>query len=74
VARVCPRRGLLGCVTACERVVPGLRAEWFVFQSFETMDPNSLTAAIFKDKGADELVLPTFHPVVLPAPLRIVTS
>ena len=44
------------------------------FQSFETMDSNSLTAAIFKDKGVDELVLPTFHPVVLPAPLRIVNG
>ena len=27
------------------------------------MSPNSLTAAIFQDKGVDELVLPTFHPV-----------
>ena len=31
------------------------------------MNPNNLTAPIFKGKGVDELVLPTFHPVTRPS-------
>ena len=34
------------------------------------MNPNSLTAPIFKGKDVDELVLPTFHPVATPRSLR----
>lgn len=37
------------------------------------MNPNSLTAAIFKDTGVDELLLPTFHPVA-PAPFELVAT
>ncbi|KAF9785172.1 mitochondrial ribosomal death-associated protein 3-domain-containing protein [Thelephora terrestris] len=33
--------------------------------AFQTMSPTSLTAEIFKDRGADELVLPTFRPEAL---------
>jgi len=33
--------------------------------TFQTMNPNSLTAPIFKEKGVDELLLPTFHPEAL---------
>lgn len=41
--------------------------------TFETMNPSSLTAAIFQDKDVDELVLPTFHPEAL-TPGKVATA
>lgn len=62
------RRGRPECVVTDERVLPAFRTELYALQTFETMNPNNLTAPIFKGKDVDELVLPTFHPVALVCP------